>query len=413
VPSLAAAALTLLLSSASGSPLVAAPNPARWRFSDAGRDLVRLGCSEQSSDGSISCRYEPTGLWRRFRNFRAGRVENVIYFHTEVSPLQCSWSDARPYARRHLSELAGRRVPRGEVAIEEPSETTILLGSRSLRVAYVAAEHELVRILLQVPSGIGEEDARDFEAVLASVAPERSSPSSFRRGQWLNSRQRSEQSRHRVPICGMSQEERGRRAVEELKRATAEQPDDWRPWALLARLSEERAGGRDALSDLVADESHTRSRRAVWSEFEGEPPAAPPDPEALAEAAQLYLEAARRHPPASPPRETFFDTPLDRSTILARGARAQAKLGEAEEARRIYRRVLELRDEGSWGYLEASFWLAEEAYRAGRLEEARGLHRAADRAWWAFHRVDWLHSRHGPAIRARIDRRLQELGRGD
>ena len=77
----------------------------------------------------------------------------------------------------------------------------------------------------------------------------------------------------------------------------------------------------------------------------------------------------------------FFDTPLDRSTILARVGRVQAKLGETGEARRSYRRVLELGDAGSWGYLEASFWLAEDAYRAGRTDQARQLHRTADRAW--------------------------------
>jgi tetratricopeptide (TPR) repeat protein len=213
-----------------------------------------------------------------------------------------------------------------------------------------------------------------------------------------------------VPICGMSQEERGRRAVEELRRATLEEPEDWRPWALLARLSEERAGGNDALSDLLADESYARSRKAIWSEAEADPSAAPTDREALVEAARLYREAARRSPPASPAREVFFDTPLDRSTILARGARVHAKLGETEEARRIYRSILELEDEGSWGYLEASFWLGEDAYRANRRDEARELHRTAARAWGAFHEVDWLHSRHGPAMRARISRRLRELG---
>jgi tetratricopeptide (TPR) repeat protein len=371
---------------------------------------VRLSCSGQSSNGSISCRYEPTGLWRRFRNFRGGGVEHIIYLYTEVTPLQCAWSDARPHARRHLLELARQRVPDQPVEIVEPSDASLALRSRSLRVAYVAANGALVQVLLQVPSGISEEDARDFDAVLASVAPERASSSAFRRGQWLDSHQLSEQLRHTVPICGMSQAERGRRALEALRAATLEQPDDWRPWARLGQLLERRAGGRDALSDLLAGEIYERSRRAIWTEPD---PAAASQRQALVEAGRCYLEAARREPPAEPPREMFFDTPLDRSTILARAGRVQAKLGETGEARRSYRRALELGEVGTWGYLEASFWLGEDAYRAGRTDEARGLYRTADRAWWAFHEVDWLHSQHGPALRARIDRRLRELGESD
>jgi tetratricopeptide (TPR) repeat protein len=374
---------------------------------------VRLSCSGQSSNGSISCRYEPTGLWRRFRNFRGGGVEHIIYLYTEVTPLQCAWSDARPHARRHLLELARQRVPDQPVEIVEPSDASLALRSRSLRVAYVAANGALVQVLLQVPSGISEEDARDFDAVLASVAPERASSSAFRRGQWLDSHQLSEQLRHTVPICGMSQAERGRRALEALRAATLEQPDDWRPWARLGQLLERRAGGRDALSDLLAGEIYERSSRAIWTEPDSDPdsdPAAAHQREALVEAGRCYVEAARREPPAEPPREMFFDTPLDRGTILARAGRVQAKLGETGEARRSYRRVLELGDAATWGYLEASFWLAEDAYRSGRTDEALPLYRTADRAWWAFHEVDWLHSRHGPALRARIDRRLRELG---
>ena len=409
MPSVAALTVAVLLSAASDSPQVDAPNPARWRFADAGSDLVRLNCSDRTSNGSFSCRYEPTGLWRRFLNFRGGGVEYIIYLYTEVTPLQCAWSDARPYARRHLRELARQRVPDQPVEIVEPSDASIALRSRSLRVAYVAANRALVQVLLQVPRGISEEDARDFDAVLASVAPERAWSSAFRRGQWLDSHQLSEQLRHAVPICGMSQAERQLGALEALRAATLEQPDDWRPWARLGQLSERRAGGRDALSDLLAGEIHERSRNAIWTEPEPNPPAVS-QREALVEARRCYLEATRREPPAEPPREMFFDTPHDRSTILARAGRVQVKLGETGEARRSYRRVLELRDAGTWGYLEASFWLAEDAYRAGRTDEARQLYRTADRAWWDFHEVDWLHSRHGPALRARIDRRLRELG---
>jgi hypothetical protein len=397
----------------SGSRAVGAPSPERWRFANLRAPIFQLDCSEESVDGSTSCRYEPRGLWRRFRNFRHSRIEDLIYFHTRVSPLQCAWGDARPFARAHLEELAGARVPDEEMAIEAPTKTTILLRSRSLRVAYVATPHDLVQIVLQVPGGIGEEDQRNFEDVIASVRPGRSARDTYRRGLWLESHRRSKKSRHLVPICGMSEEERGRRAVEELERATVEEPDDWRPWALLAQLAEERGGGRDALRDLLAGEPGSSSRNAVWSGFDSDARTAPRDPAALADAARLYLEATRRDPPAAPLHEAFFDTPLDRSTVLARGARIRAKLGQTGEARRLYRRALDLGDEGTWGSLEASFWLAEDAFRAGRLDEARHLYQTADRAWWAFHRVDWLHSEHGPALRTRIDRRLAALADDD
>jgi tetratricopeptide (TPR) repeat protein len=398
------------LAAAPETSAVREPNPERWRLKDADHAHVSWSCTDRPWSGATTCQYDPRGWWRRFHNLRHGSIEERVYVFVEVTPLLCPWDEARPFAHRALEQLARDRAV-DAATIRDRADNVLVLEGRALRTGYVAIGDGLVLVEVQVPGGLNAQDAQDFESVLASASSV-STLSAFRRGLWLRRHRYTTRARGFVPMCGLEAGAREERALVELERAALEEPDRFEPWALQGELVEERAGGPDVITALLAGEGVALDRGAVWQQ-EGEAERRIErrklDRDALRQAARLYAEALRRDPPAHPERE-LGDDPMDRSTILARRARVHAALGDVAQAERLYADALAFGDEGTWGTLEASFWLAERAWASGAQEQSRALYLEAERAWWAFYEVDWLHSENSAAMRLRIERRLRDLG---
>jgi tetratricopeptide (TPR) repeat protein len=421
---LATAALALWLqlspdpAGSAASAALQPPNPERWAPAFEGDGLLAAECSEHSIDGVVWCRYEHRGLLRGAKyaakkllvqiRSPGRRVKGRTRFWIRGDPLFCPWERARGYAGQLLAR-AGLQVPIDQGLRLEERPDSVIGRSATRWLAYAATPYELIELDLYVPGGIADADVEDFEALLASLQPVDGSDAAYRRGIWLTRNFASDPMRLAAATCGMGGAERLALAQRELARAAQSRPHDWRPWAELGALLEQEAGGEDWLARLVGRERAKLPRGGVWVGLPAPDPARPADRDKLLEAASLYGEAARRSPPARHPLGSSEELALDSSSVLAARARCLAKVGDAEAAAAAYGRALEEGQEGSWGLLEASLWLAERALRRGDRAEAQRLYGRADRAWREFYAGSGAASGWGPLLRAKIDARLSEL----